>query len=333
MRKKGGGRKKKTIEYPNLKDDLNTLLEASIRGDPESKLLWTSKSAPKILEELKKKGYKIGLRTISKLLDVMGYSLQANKKTKEGNSHPDRDKQFENINAKIKEFQAAGQPVISVDTKKKELIGNYKNVGKEYSKKGSPIEVNGHDFPDKELGKAVPYGVYDLAQNEGWVNVGINNDTAEFAAASIRRWWEVMGKKQYPNAKKILVAADSGGSNGYRIRLWKVELHKFAKEMGLEISVVHFPPGTSKWNKIEHRMFSFISLNWRARPLTSIKLVINLIEATTTETGLKIRCEEDSKVYQKGIKISDEELEKVNIVKDDFHGEWNYTILPSEKFL
>ena len=329
----GGGRKSKTVEYPNLETDLKNLIESSIRGDPESELLWVSKSAPKILVGLKKKNYKIGVRTISKLLKKMGYSLQANRKTKEGESHPDRNKQFENIDAKIKEFQTAGEPAISVDTKKKELVGNYKNGGREYSKKGNPIEVNGHDFPDKKLGKAIPNGLYNMAKNEGWVSIGINNDTAEFAVANIRRWWETRGKNQYPNAKKLLITADSGGSNGYRVRLWKMQLYKFAQDANLEISVAHFPPGTSKWNKIEHRMFSFISINWRARPLTSIKLIISLIAATTTKTGLKIHCEEDTNIYQKGIKISDKELKKINITRDDFHGEWNYTIFPSEKKL
>jgi len=333
MRKEGGGRKKKNVEYPTLVNDLTQLLESSVRGDPESRLLWTSKSTQKLAAELKNKGYKISPRTVAKLLNEMDYSLQANKKTIEGSSHPDRNKQFENINDKVKEFQAAEQPVISVDTKKKELIGNFKNGGREYSKKKNPIEAKSHDFEDPALGKAVPYGVYDVAQNEGWVNVGINNDTAEFAVASIRKWWQTMGKKRYPNATKLMITPDCGGSNGYRVRLWKIELSKFAMESGLELHVSHLPPGTSKWNKIEHRMFSFISQNWRAKPLISLKTIVNLIAATTTNKGLKIRCNVDNQKYSKGIKISDNELQKVNIRYGVFHGEWNYVIFPYEKNL
>lgn len=263
----------------------------------------------------------------------MDYSLQGNKKTKEGKTHVDRDNQFEHINNMIKEFQATGQPVISVDTKKKEILGNFKNGGREYAKKNNPTEVNSHDFPDPILGKAVPYGVYDINNNIGWVNVGISSDTAQFSVESIRRWWNKIGKNMYSSATKLMITADCGGSNGYRLRLWKKELFTLAKEIGLEIFVCHFPPGTSKWNKIEHKMFSFISINWRAQPLISLKTVVSLIAATTTKKGLKIHCDIDDNQYKKGIKVSNEELEKINIFRCDFHGEWNYTLFPNEKML
>jgi transposase len=333
IRKKGGGRKSKTEEYPDIKEKVMMIVESSTRGDPESSLLWTSKSVQKITTELEKLGYKICPRAVAKILKEMEYSLQANKKTQEGESHQDRNEQFEHINDKVKEFKSDGQPVISVDTKKKELVGNFKNGGREYSKKNNPTEVKSHDFQDPELGKASPYGVYDVNQNEGWVNVGISSDTSEFAVESIRQWWKTMGKERYPNATKILICADSGGSNGYRVRLWKSELFEFAKETGLEIHVSHLPPGTSKWNKIEHKMFSFISINWRAKPLISLRTIVSLIAATTTSIGLKIRCAIDNREYKKGIKISDDAFEKINILRSDFHGEWNYIILPYEKSL
>ena len=262
---------------------------------------------------------------------MLGYSLQANRKTIEGTSHPDRDQQFNHINEKCKEFQEENQPVISVDTKKKELVGNFKNEGKELRPKNDPINVSVHDFVDKELGKVNPYGVYDLFRNEGWVNVGIDHDTASFAVESIRRWWNLMGCKSYPEAKKLMITADCGGSNGYRLRLWKTELQKLADEIGLEISVCHFPPGTSKWNKIEHRLFSYITLNWRGKPLTSYEVIVNLIAATTTSKGLKVKCMLDKNEYPKGIKIKKEEVEELGIIRDEFHGEWNYTFKPRNK--
>ena len=331
IRAPGGGRKKSVEKDPALLSDLETLIEPTSRGDPESPLRWTSKSTRKLAEELKKMGHKVSHSRVADMLRMLGYSLQANKKTIEGTSHPDRDQQFNYINEKCKEFQKENQPVISVDTKKKEYIGNFKNGGKELRPKNDPLLVNVYDFEDKELGKVNPYGVYDLLKNEGWVNVGIDNDTASFAVESIRRWWNMMGCKSYPEAKKLMITADCGGSNGYRLRLWKTELKKLADEVGLEISVCHFPPGTSKWNKIEHRLFSYITLNWRGKPLTSYEVIVNLIAATTTSKGLKVKCMLDRNEYPKGIKITKEEVEELGIIRDEFHGEWNYTFKPIDK--
>jgi transposase len=331
IRAPGGGRKKSVEKDPTLLSDLETLIEPTSRGDPESPLRWTSKSTRKLAEELIKMGHKVSHSRVADMLRMLGYSLQANKKTIEGTSHPDRDQQFNYINEKCKEFQTENQPVISVDTKKKEYIGNFKNGGKELRPKNDPLLVNVYDFEDKELGKVNPYGVYDLLKNEGWVNVGIDNDTASFAVESIRRWWNMMGCKSYPEAKKLMITADCGGSNGYRVRLWKKELQKLADEVGLEISVCHFPPGTSKWNKIEHRLFSYITLNWRGKPLTSYEVIVNLIAATTTSKGLKVKCMLDRNEYPKGIKITKEEVEELGIIRDEFHGEWNYSFKPINK--
>jgi hypothetical protein len=311
--------------------DLETLIEPTTRGDPESPLCWTTKSLRKLAAELQKLGYKVSHARVADMLHMLGYSLQANKKTIEGTDHLDRDDQFKHINEKCKTFQGEKQPVISVDSKKKENIGNFKNSGRELRQKKDPILVNVYDFKDKELGKVNPYGVYDITNNSGWVNVGIDNDTASFAVESIRRWWNMMGCKVYPEAKKLMITADCGGSNGYRVRLWKMELQKFADETGLEISVCHFPPGTSKWNKIEHRLFSQITLNWRGKPLTSYEVVVNLIAATTTSKGLEVKCMLDENEYPKGIKIDKKQVEDLDIVRDEFHGEWNYTFKPTNK--
>ncbi len=328
IRRTGGGRKKLTKTHKNLLSDLESLVEPDSRGDPESPLRWTSKSTYKISEEMKNAGYSICQRTVCSLLADLDYNLQSNKKTKEGANHPDRDEQFKYIYKRVKYFQTHNNPVISVDTKKKENIGEFKNAGCEYRKKGTPIEVSGHDFPDKNLGKVSPYGVYDVSKNKGWVNVGISADTAEFAVHSIRCWWYIMGKKTYPHARELLITADCGGSNGYRVRLWKTELQKLSTELELKISVCHFPPGTSKWNKIEHKMFSYITKNWRGKPLITRETVVKLIAGTKTTKGLEIRSMLDENVYEKGIKVADEELAIVNLVKADFHGEWNYQIIP-----
>ena len=329
MRAPGGGRKKCIDKDPTLLSDLESLIEPSTLGDPESPLRWTSKSLRKIATELRNMGHKVSHSRVADTLHMLGYSLQANKKTIEGSEHPDRDKQFEYINEKCKKFQKEHQPVISVDAKKKEAVGNFKNGGKELRPKKDPLKVNVYDFVDKELGKVNPYGVYDSTNNVGWVNVGIDHDTASFAVESIRRWWYMMGCISYPDAKKILITADGGGSNGHRVRLWKTELQKLADETGLEISVCHFPPGTSKWNKIEHRLFSYISINWRGKPLTSYEVIVNLIAGTTTEKGLKVKCMLDENEYPKGIKITKEEVEELGIIYDKFHGEWNYTFKPN----
>jgi len=328
IRKKGGGRKKIDINDPTILEDLKMLIGTSTRGDPCSPLLWTSKSLRKIESELKEKGHVTSYPTIGRLLEQMGYRLQVNSKVKEGANHPDRDAQFEHINKKALEFQEAGQPVISVDCKKHELIGNFKNAGREYHPKVEAPEVKDHDFMDKELGKAIPYGVYDLVDNSGFVNIGIDHDTSVFAVESIRSWWRIMGQERYPGAKRLMITADCGGSNGYRRRLWKTELANLAQETGLHISVCHYPVGTSKWNKIEHRLFSHITMNWRGRPLTSIDVIVNLIASTKTNTGLIIECSIDKGEYPNGMKADDEELESIHITKDDFHGEWNYTISP-----
>lgn len=329
IRRKGAGRKPITETQPGIKETLDGLVCDSTFGDPMSPLRWTTKSIRNLADELVAKGYKIGYRKVAYLLEEMGYSLQVNRKMNQvGEEHPDRDEQFRHINEKVKAFGATEFPIISIDCKKKELVGNFKNAGAEYAPKKHPIDVLDHDFPLPGLGKAAPYGVYDVSANEGYVSVGISSDTAQFAVASIRNWWNLMGIERYPTARKLLITADGGGSNGSRNRLWKTELQNFANETGLEISVCHFPPGTSKWNKIEHRMFSQISKNWRGRPLESLSVIVNLIAATTTKTGLTIQCQLDLNQYPKGIKITDDELASVNIIGDEFHPNWNYTILP-----
>ena len=328
IRREGGGRKKAVDLDPSLKADLQQLLESTTRGDPEAPLRWTSKSVRNLMRELQSLGHTVSHQVVADLLHELGYSLQANRKTKEGASHPDRDAQFEHLNGKVKWCLGRKEPVISVDTKKKELVGEYKNGGRELRPKGDPEEVKVHDFLDKELGRATPYGIYDIGRNTGWVNVGIDHDTAEFAVESIRRWWRSMGSQTYPQAKRLLVTADAGGSNGSRLRLWKLELQKFADETGLRIAICHFPPGTSKWNKIEHRLFSFISQNWRGKPLTSLQVIVSLIAATTTATGLKVHSELDTASYPAGIKVSDEEIAQINLKRDKFHGDWNYEIHP-----
>jgi len=326
VRRSGGGRKRATDKDPKLEGDLLELLEPVTRGDPESPLLWTCKSLRNLSSELKKQGHFVSYRVIGEILDKMGYSLQANRKTLEGSNNEDRDEQFNHINQQVIKFQRENQPVISVDTKKKELVGNFKNDGKEWKPKGKPDEVEIYDFPSQSVGKAIPYGIYDIGKNLGWVSVGIDHDTSTFAVESIRRWWYSMGQQIYPDAVKLLVTADGGGSNGSRVRLWKIEIQKFANETNMEISICHFPPGTSKWNKIEHRLFSHITQNWRGKPLISHEVIVNLIANTTTRTGLKVKCELDTNKYQKGTKISDKQFAKVNIKREEFHGEWNYVI-------
>ena len=329
IRKPGGGRKKLTDTREGLLESLDKLIEPATRGDPENPLRWSSKSTTKLAEELTKEGYNISQKSVYNLLKDQNYSLKSNKKTKEGKEdHPDRDAQFQHINKKTKEFQKNKNPVLSVDTKKKENIGNFKNQGREWMPRGEWEEVNTHDFPDKILGKAAPYGIYDMTRNEGWVNVGISHDTAEFAVNSIRTWWNNMGKELYKNCTEIMVTADCGGSNSYKTKLWKFELQKFADEIGKSITICHFPPGTSKWNKIEHRMFSHISQNWRGKPLVSLETIVELIGNTTTTTGLKIQTSVDKNHYEKGRKISDEDFESINIRRSKFQGNWNYTIRP-----
>ncbi len=329
VRRKGGGRKKIEEVEIGIKERLEELVNASTCGDPQSPLKWTKKSLHNLEDELKKEGYSISHMTVHRLLEEMEYSMKGNKKAIEGNSqNPDRNEQFLIINEKVKEFQDKEQPVVSVDTKKKELMGNYKNGGSEYSPKGQPTKVNVHDFEDKTKGSVRPYGVYDFVNKQGWVNVGTDKDTAEFAIESIRRWWYKIGSVNYPGAKELLLTADGGGSNSSRAKLWKYELQKLVDEIGIEISVCHYPPGTSKWNKIEHQMFSYISQNWRGRPLESHEVIINLIGATTTKKGLKIECELDNNKYETGIKITDEQMESINIIRNEKLGNWNYTIKP-----
>jgi hypothetical protein len=328
IRKEGGGRKKKTVEDENLLKVIEEIVSPHTMGDPMNTLLWTNKSLRNIAESAKEKGCIISHKLAGVILKNAGYSLQGNRKTDEGSSHQDRDAQFIYINDLVNEFMASSNPVISVDCKKKELIGNYKNAGVEWLPKKQPTKVKVYDFIDKELGKAIPYGVYDISNNEGWVSVGISHDTASFAVATIRNWWYEMGKDKFSTSKKILITADGGGSNSSRSKLWKKELEILAEELGMEISVCHFPPGTSKWNKIEHRLFSYITMNWRARPLTSIQVVIDLIAATKTSKGLKVKSKLDENIYEKGIVISNKELKKINIVRSEFHGEWNYSIKP-----
>ena len=329
VRRPGGGRRPLAEKDPTLVADLERLVDPDSRGDPEQPLRWTAKSVRNLADAMRELGHRVSFRTIARLLRELGYSLQANAKTREGAQHPDRDAQFGHINATVKAALDAGQPAISVDTKKKELIGDFKNGGRELRPKGSPEPVRTHDFKDKQLGKANPYGVYDIADDVGWVSVGIDNDTAQFAVASILGWWQQLGSARYPDASYLTITADCGGSNGNRTRLWKTELQRLADETGLEICVCHFPPGTSKWNKIEHRLFSFISMNWRAKPLISRQVVIDLIAATTTRTGLEVHARLDESAYPKGIKVSDAELAAVNLQGHDFHPEWNYTIKPS----
>ena len=331
VRKVGGGRKQRKEKDPTLLTDLKSLVEPMTRGDPMKPLLWTSKSLRKLATELKKKGHEVSPTVVGNLLHEMDYSLQANSKTIEDAKHVDRDSQFQYINDQAKTFLAARQPVISVDTKKKELIGNYKNNGKEWRRKKSPDPVKVHDFIDPKLKRAVPYGIYDMYNNMGWVSVGTDHDTACFAVNTIRRWWRVMGKKRYAKAKRLMITADSGGSNGYRIRLWKFELQKLVNELKLPITVCHMPPGTSKWNKIEHRLFSFISVNWRGKPLRSFRTIVQLIAGTTTDTGLTVRAELDARKYPTGVEVSDEEFSAINIKRHAFHGDWNYTISPNRR--
>lgn len=329
VRRPGGGRKRADVKNPTLLRDLERLVEPVTRGDPESPLRWVAKSLRRLSCELENFGHDVSVNIVSRLLKQLGYSLQANSKTREGASqHEDRNAQFEHINRRVEAQLRDGNPAISVDTKKKELVGDYRNGGREYRPKGSPEEVQVHDFINPELGRVNPYGVYDIGRNTGWVNVGITADTAEFAVESIRRWWRNEGFKRYPRAAELLITADGGGSNGYRVRLWKVELQRLADELGLPISVCHLPPGTSKWNKIEHRLFSFISMNWRGKPLVSYETIVKLISATTTDRGLTVQCAIDENQYEKGRKISDSEMAALNLHSNKFHGEWNYTLVP-----
>jgi Rhodopirellula transposase DDE domain len=329
VRRPGGGRKPLSVTDPSLLDDLRRLVEPTTRGDPDRPLLWTAKSLRNLTAGVCALGHRVCHNTVGTLLRTLGYSLQANRKTREGASHPDRDAQFGYLNEQVKAALAAGEPAISVDTKKKELIGDFKNGGREWRPRGEPEAVRVHDFLIPGLGRAVPYGVYDIGENAGWVSVGIDHDTASFAVNAIRRWWQLMGRARYPNATRLTITADSGGSNGARLRLWKRDLQKLADELGLTISVCHLPPGTSKWNKIEHRLFSFITQNWRGKPLVSHQVMIQLIAATTTKTGLKVHCELDPNTYPAGVKVTDAEIARVNLQRHDFHGDWNYTIMPS----
>jgi hypothetical protein len=328
VRRPGGGRKKATEVDPTLLDDLKELVEPVTRGDPEAPLLWTSRSLRNLADALRSMGHEIGHNVVGDLLRQLNYSLQSNRKTKEGTHNPDRDAQFGYINAQVKAALAASQPAISVDTKKKELVGDFKNAGRELRPKGQPEPVRVHDFKIPELGRAAPYGVYDIAGNTGWVSVGIDHDTASFAVNAIRRWWLEMGRARYPDAKALLITADCGGSNGVRVRLWKRELQNLADELGLTVTVCHLPPGTSKWNKIEHRLFSFITQNWRGKPLVSYQAIVQLIAGTTTRTGLNVKCGIDPNLYPAGIKVSDMEMAAINIAPHEFHGEWNYSISP-----
>jgi DDE family transposase len=328
IRRTGGGRKPLTEIDPKLVQDLEALVEPTSRGDPQSPLRWTCKSTAKLAAQLQRQGHQIGPRKVAELLHQLKYSLQGNRKTKEGTSHPDRDGQFRHINEQARSFQERGQPVVSVDAKKRELVGDFRNGGQEWQPKGSPEEVRVHDFEDKGLGHAIPYGVYDLTANQGWVSVGTDHNTAAFAVETLRRWWHQMGALVYPEASELLVTADGGGSNAHQSRLWKVGLQQLADETGLRITVCHFPPGTSKWNKIEHRMFAWITQNWRGRPLISHETIVNLIANTTTEKGLQIRAELDPNSYPTGLKVPNEEMARVQIERASFHGDWNYTIVP-----
>jgi transposase len=328
VRLPGGGRKTALTGDPSLLADLERLVEPVTRGDPQSPLRWTCKSLRRLADELRQQGHRVSHQTVARLLHGLEYRLQGNRKTREGASHPDRDAQFAHINAAAEGYVAAGDPVISVDTKKKELVGDFKNGGREWRPKGEPEEVRMHDFALPEWGKVSPYGVYDLAQNTGWVNVGIDHDTAAFAVESIRRWWQGAGQAHYPEARRLLITADGGGSNGARLRLWKWELQRLADETGLAITVCHYPPGTSKWNKIEHRLFAFISQNWRGQPLVNYAVILRLIAATTTTTGLTVESYLDTNTYPAGVKVSDAQMDSLAIQRDAFHGEWNYTLSP-----
>jgi hypothetical protein len=330
IRRPGAGRKPEEERQPGLLAALEGLIEGAIRGDPETPLRWVSRSQRHLAEALRGEGFKVSQKLVGSLLKKLQYSCQANRKTQEGSNHPDRNAQFEHINAMVRAAMDAGEPSISVDTKKKELVGDFKNGGRELRRQGDPEPVRVHDFKIKSLGKVAPYGVYDMAANEGWVNVGIDADTGAFAVESIRRWWQRLGQARYPNATSLTITADCGGSNGARVRLWKLELQRFADETGLAITVAHLPPGTSKWNRIEHRLFAYISQNWRGKPLVSHQVIVQLIGATTTEKGLTVTCDLDRNLYQKGIQVSDDELAAINIQRDDFHGEWNYTISPRQ---
>jgi len=329
VRKPGAGRKAKCSQDSTLLPDLKRLVEPATRGDPMRALRWTFKSLRHLSQALQAQGHSVCPHVVADCLRELGYSLQANRKTREGSEHMDRDAQFQYLNDQATEFLKADEPVISVDTKKKELVGNFKNNGREWRPKATPEEVNVHDFIDPKLGRAVPYGVYDIADNKGWVSVGTDHDTASFAVHAIRRWWSAMGHQRYPKASRMLITADGGGSNGHRVRLWKIELQALANELQIPITVCHLPPGTSKWNKIEHRLFSFITLNWRGKPLRSFRTIIQLIAATTTTAGLTVRAELDENKYPKGVKISDAKLAAVHILRHSFHGDWNYTISPN----
>lgn len=331
LRQPGAGRKRLTATDPTLVTALEALVEPLTRGDPESPLRWTCKSTRRLAAELTRQGHRVGYRTVAWLLHEAGYHLQANRKTREGNQHPDRNAQFEFINAQATRFQKRRQPVISVDTKKKELVGDFKNGGREWHPQGQPEEVRVHDFQDPELGKAIPYGVYDVTNNQGWVSVGIDHDTAYFATASIRRWWQEMGSARFPRAQELFLTADGGGSNSYRTRLWKVALQELVNEIGLKLTVSHFPPGTSKWNKVEHRLFSFITQNWRGKPLVSVQTIVNLIASTRTSKGLIVKAALDEGKYETGITVSDEQMARLNLTTAKFHGEWNYTLSPQRK--
>jgi transposase len=331
IRKKGGGRKKLFEKDPGILLELDKLVDPVTRGDPMSPLRWTCKSTRQLADSLKKKGFNVSHVTVAEILKKLGYSLQANAKVLEGGDHPDRDKQFQYINELSAKYLKKELPVISVDTKKKELVGNYKNPGSEWEISGQPVEVNVYDFQDKEVGKAVPYGIYDIGKNEGFVNVGTSYDTSSFAVESIRRWWIEMGQPEYQKTKHLLITADGGGSNGYRRKLWKTEIQNFCNEFNLKVTICHLPPGTSKWNKIEHRLFSFITMNWRGKPLTSFETIVELIGSTTTTKGLKVKSMLDENEYEKGIVVEDEELKSVNIYPHKFHGEWNYTIKPVKR--
>jgi transposase len=330
VRSPGGGRKAIKDESPEILDALEGLVEPETRGDPESPLRWTLKSLRRLAKELGQLGFRVSYWTVGRLLRGLGYSLQANQKVREGGGHQDRDAQFRYLNARVQAQHATHNPAISVDTKKKELVGDFKNPGRELRPKGQPEPVQVHDFPDPARPKAVPYGVYDMGANEAWVSVGISHDTASFAAATIQRWWWEMGEERYPDATELLITADCGGSNGYRLRLWKLELQHLANALGFPVTVCHLPPGTSKWNKIEHRLFSFLSINWRGKPLVSYAAIVNLIAATKTEKGLEVRAVLDETNYPKGRKVDDETMGHINLLKHDFHGEWNYTVYPSD---
>ena len=327
-RRSGGGRRSVVEADPAVVKDLDRLIEPATRGDPESPLRWTSKSLAKLRDALLEMGHEISERTLGKLLRAQGFRLQANQKTREGSQHPDRDQQFEHVNETVKTAFAAGQPVISIDCKKKELVGDYKAVGREWEPTGEPVQVQGHDFPDPKVAKAVPYGIYDIANNEGYVSVGLSKETAQFSVASIKAWWEHLGRKRFPNAKRLTITADCGGGNSPRVHLWKVELQRLADQTGLELELCHFPPGTSKWNKVEHRLFSFISLNWRGRPLTSYQVILDLISQTTTSTGLKVYARLDPTEYSK-VTVTKDQIAAVDITAHDWHPEWNYRITPA----